>query len=466
MRVAGARIEGSSGRSDSAPTIRRVTRTGRMTALLAIAIACAAPAGALPAGAAAAARPGQVSGTLPLARGAQGEVRLIDASSRTVSLARTVRGSGRFTLSAPAGGYLLVGAAVPRRGRTLTQATLPVSLKSGQRRKKLTLRRKKKVRAKRSGARAASVQELGQVTPGRIAVEIPAFTGATGELAVLNRGMAAMLITDVVQAGDECGIDVLEVEHRDAILKELELQKSPYFDQSTTVRRNFVLGDVEIKGTLSTEGTKLGYDVRLVDKRTGNELGRIEGAMNANDAFAGEQQLARQLNEELCKLSDVYEVTLKVTGSATFATHLAGGAVDSTIRALRPNRRARTWTGDGQYAWSGLTFVSKLPECSYVSPVAPVAPWNVKLADAGSAQLQVDWAPGSSDATTATIVCKDGSVPGQPGTALLTTGPNSFRVPYAGGSQAVTGLLVSGGDGWENTGTITVKPAGVARAAP
>lgn len=445
-----------------------MTRSGRRTASLTLVLACAALAGAVLPGAAPAARQGQVSGTLPLARGAQGEVRLVDARDRTITLARSVRGTGRFALSAPAGGYLLVGAAVPRRGRTLTQTTLAVSLKPGQRRKKLTLRRtqkRKKARARRSGARAAFVQELGQVTPGRIAVEIPAFTGATGELSVLNKGMAAMLITDVVQAGEECGVDVLEVEHRDAILKELELQKSPYFDQSTAVKRNFVLGDVEIKGTLSAAGSKLGYDVRLVDKRTGAELGRIQGSMDADDAFVGEQQLAKQLNDELCKLSDVYEVTLKLTGSATFATHLAGGTIDSTIRALRPNRRARTWTGEGQYAWSGLTFVSKLPGCSYVSPIAPVVPWNVKLSDAGSGELQVEWNPGSSDASSATVVCKEGSVAGQPGTSVLTTGPTSFRLPHAGGSQALAGLLGSGADGWENSGTITVKPAGVARAA-
>jgi len=438
-----------------------MTPSGRRAALSHLVLACTAAGSLVLPSAAPAARQGQVSGTLPLARGAQGEVRLIDARDRTVALARTVRGSGRFTLKAPAGGYLLVGAAVPRRGRSLTQAAIPVSLKPGQRRRKLTLRRRKP-RAKRRRARAAWTQELGQVSPGRIAVEIPAFTGATGDLAVLNRGMAALLITDVVQAGEDCGVDVLEVEHRDDILKELELQKSPYFDQSTAVRRNFILGDVEIKGTLSAAGSGLGYDVRIVDKRSGAELGRVKGTMGS-DVFAGEEQLAKQINDELCKLSDVYEVTLKVTGSATFATHLAGGTLESTIRAMRPNRRARTWTGDGQYGWSGLNFVAKIP-CSYVAPVAPVVPWNVKLSDAGSGQLQVEWMPGGNDMATATVVCKDGSVPGQPGTALLTTGPTSFRVPYAGGSQALSGNL-GAGDGWVNTGTITVKPAGVARAA-
>ena len=32
--------------------------------------------------------------------------------------------------------------------------------------------------------------------------------------------------------------------------------------------------------------------------------------MDASDVFAGEEALAKKLNEELCKLSDVYEVRL------------------------------------------------------------------------------------------------------------------------------------------------------------
>jgi len=39
----------------------------------------------------------------------------------------------------------------------------------------------------------------------------------------------------------------------------------------------------------------------------------------------------------------------------------------------------------------------------------------------------------------------------------------SFTVPYAGGTQAITGGLSDGGDGFFNTGSMTVKPSGVAR---
>jgi hypothetical protein len=34
-------------------------------------------------------------------------------------------------------------------------------------------------------------------------------------------------------------------------------------------------------------------------------------------------------------------------------------------------------------------------------------------------------------------------------------------VPYAGGKQAVSGVVEDGGYGFFNTGTVTVEPAGV-----
>ena len=48
-----------------------------------------------------------------------------------------------------------------------------------------------------------------------------------------------------------------------------------------------------------------------------------------------------------------------------------------------------------------------------------------------------------------------------PGVALLNTGPEAFNVPYAGGVQAVSGVVSGGTDGFFNSGSITVTPAGV-----
>lgn len=418
---------------------------------------------ALPGAAAAAARPGSLAGTFPVPRGGQGELRVVDAATGGVAATRTLPRSGAFRLTLPAGAYLLVGAAVTRRGRATTTATLPVTLRVGQRRKKLPLRRSTRKAERR--ARRAFVQERGQVTAGSVAVEIPSFTGATGDLSVFNRGMAAMLITDVTNGADECGVTVREVDRIADVIAELELSRSPYVDPSTRVERNFIVSDVAVRGRLETQagGSRLGYDVRIVDTRTGETLSRIQGTMATDDVFAGEQALAGKLNDELCKLSDVYEVTLDLTGSGTFATHLAGGRIQATLRATRPNRRARVWTGEGQLAWSELNFVSKIPDCSYTDPVGPVVPWTVKLTDTGNGQLNVEWRPSTNDMATATVRCDKSAVGGQPGPGIVDTRPTEFAVPHAGGRQPLAGGYTAGGDGWQNSGSITITPKGVTR---
>lgn len=401
-------------------------------------------------------------------QGGKGEVRAINRADGTVAAVRSVGRSGRFSLALPAGQYVVVGAVLPGRGRgrALTQTRVAVSLKRGQRRTKASLKARRRRPAKRKRARSAYAQELGQVTPGSVAVEIPPFTGATGGLSVLNRGLPAMLITDLFGAGgarDECGVTVLEVEHRDDIVNELELQKSPYFDQSTRVTRNFIIGDVEVRGTLSNGAgdESLAYDLRLIDKRSGSEVGRLTGSMTG-DMFAAEQQLAKALNEELCKLSDVYEVKLNVSGSGDFATHSATGTLDTTISAKRAGRKSKIWRGGGNLSWANMSYSSKIG-CSYLPEPAPVVPWSVTLTGTGGGTLVVEWQPEGNDMTTATVVCEDGSVPGQPGTSLLQAGPNRFQVPVAGGAQPISGGFTGSGAGWTNTGTITITPKSVAR---
>ncbi len=447
-------------------------RSAVIVALVA-AVAIGAPA-------AGAATSGTFAGSLgvTIPKGSQAEVRAISRADGRIAATQTVGRSGRFSLKLPAGSYVVSGLVVPAKGSaaTLRRTRIGVSLKAGQRRTRAKLRTKLRKRpAKRSGAgaRASFVQEKGQVTPGSVAVEIPPFTGATGELSVMNRGIANMLITDVVNgAGKDCDAAVIEVEHRDDILKELEFQKSPYVDPSTRVERNFVVGDVEVKGGLTTRraplpaGPQLDYDVRIIDKRTGKEIGRVQGSMSGRDVFAGEQALAKKLNEELCKLSDVYEVRLDVVNSSAFATHVAGGRLASVLSARRSGKKARVWRGQGTFQWQDLTFTSKT-DCSYLAPTAPVVPWSVTLTDQGGEKLKVDWAPAGSDLATASVQCPGDPtpppIPGQAGPALTTAGPFSFTVPYAGGTQKIEGGFTDGSDGWTNNGTMIITPAGVAR---
>ena len=441
-------------------------RMRRSTALGLVAIALPLPA------AHAAPRPGTFAGSLGVRvpKGAQADLRAIDRATGTIAAARTVGRSGRFSLSLAPGSYLMVGTVVTRQGR-LVQKRIAVSLKSGQKRKNARLTARK--RKRRPKARAAFIQERGQVTPGRFAIEIPNVTGSIGDpdWDMWSGGINDMLINEVLNGTEDCGTAVIEVERRDEILKELEFQQSPYVDPSTRLVRNLIIGDVELRGTVAAapgDGAKV--TMTIVDKASGRTLGSPVSATFTRDTDWRPRfdTFGRQVADELCKLSDVYAVTLNVNGEGRFATHTATGTIAATLRARRTERGRKVWRATGPLQWGAPAFATKT-DCPYVDPVVPTINWSVTILDAGDGQLQVTWTRDGNDSTSASVDCPpDGPgsddpppIPGQPGTSLLGIGPESFLVPYAGGAQPVSGGFADGGDGWFNAGTITVTRAGV-----
>jgi hypothetical protein len=420
----------------------------------------------------ASAKPGTFAGSLGIKvpKGAEADVRAVDRATGTVAVARPVGRTGRFTLSLAPATYLVVGSVVTRQGK-LVQKRIGVSLKSGQKRKRTSLAAPKRKR-KRGRAKPAYVQERGNVTPGRVAVEIPNVTGSTGDpdWDAFKGGINDLLMTDVFEAHDKCGVAILEVDRRADIIKELEFQQSPYVDPSTRVTRNFILGDVEVRGTISrAAGNNAKLRMTIVDKRTGKTLGRRDTTLTLERVFDQVEALGKQLADDLCKLSDVFEVTLDVTGEGRFATHSGTGAIHATLRARRDGPGRNVWRATGPLQWTGVGFATKIGECPLIDYVTPTINWSVTIIDAGGGQLQVTWTRDGNDAATASVDCKPSGpgdpdpppVPGMPGTALLNTGPEAFEVPYAGGVQAVSGVVSDGTDGFFNSGSITVTPSGV-----
>lgn len=443
-----------------------------------VAVVFAVLVAAAPAPAAAAApAPGSFAGTLGVAipKGGQGTVRAVDRATGTLAAARDVGRTGRFSLTLPAGSYVVVGTVVPvRRGAKVVQTRIGVSLKAGQKRRNTSLKaRRRKAKTK---ARAAYVQERGQVTAGRVAVQIYDVTGTvTGEIGAIKGGINDLLITDVVsgRAHDDCGVAVLETDRLADVLKELEFQQSPYVDPSTRIERNAALGDVEVRGTLVQAGTDAAtLTLSIIDKASGKAIDSIAGKVDRNSFFDDLDRISGKLNDALCKLSDVYEVTLDVAGRGDFATHAGSGQLHAVLRARRADATKLTWTDSGPLQWGDLAVSTKIPECPLVSPLAPAITWSVTITSAGDGQLHVTWAPSANDLATATVDCVPSGpgepdpppIPGMPVAGLLTTGPLTFTVPAAGGTQALSGEVTSDGDGFRDTGTITVKPAGVAGA--
>lgn len=440
----------------------------RRTLLAAVVLTVALPATVTHA----AGKPGTFSGSLGITvpKGGHGEVRAVDRASRAVGAARPVGRTGRFSLSLPAGAYLVIGTVVTPKGKVL-QKRIGVSLKPGQKRKSAKLTARKRRRKAKRSAHAAFVQERGNITPGRVAVEIPDVTGTIGdpEWDAVRRGINDLVTTDVVNGGQDCGLAVLEVDRRADVIKELEFQQSPYVDPSTRVTRNFILGDVEVRGAIvpaGNGGVKL--TMTIVDKHTGKQLGSRSTTL-AGDWFNELERFDQQLTDDLCKLSDVYEVTLDVQGDGRFATHSGSGTIHTVLQARRNDPGKQVWRATGPLQWGNVSFASKIGDCSMIDYVIPVISWSVTIVVSGDDQLQVTWTRDGNDATTASIDCRPTSkdepdpppVPGQPGSALLNTGPESFFVPFGGGTQPLSGVVADGGDGFFNAGSLTVKPGGI-----
>lgn len=410
---------------------------------------------------------GRVTGSLPKRSQALTEVRAFNAASGAIVAAAGVGRSGAFRLALPPGGYLLATTTVPRRGAVRRRVT-PVTLADGQRRGAVKIARPRAAAARQAPpARAAYSQESKTITPGVIAFAIEEFRGATGQLAVMNRGLSALLQTDLVSTPCR-SVEVANSADRRLVEQELTFQKSRYVDPSTRVTRNFVLADIVVQGRLRTSGSSLRYALTLVDARTGARLETVSGTLG-EDLFAGEERLAARLAKRLCAYDEVYEVTFTGTGTARFATHevsgtLAAAPITATA-SRRDGRGAIEWKGSAPIAWNEVV-ISSHTDCSYVDPVSGGS-WEVTLARKGGA-MQVDWIAGRDSSGTATVVCPtDGgaaSIPGQPTLALVGVDAPSFPLP-ANARRAVTGGLQSAGDGWNNTLQMAVRTVRVKRAA-
>jgi hypothetical protein len=425
----------------------------------------------LPAMAHAAVEPGVFAGTLGVTvpKGGHATVRAVEVAGGAVVAAKDVGRSGAFSLRLPAGAYIVRGVVVPRRGAVVTKA-IAVSLKRGQRRRhaKLTARKRRLPKKTTKRASAAYVTERGNLKLGTVAAGIYKFAGPSGgDLGAFAGGFHALLINDVLeQAGARCDghVALREVERMAELLREFELGKSPYADKSTFPKRNLIILDVAVHGTITQlpDGTGRAL-VTITNARTGAKVGEIDTPLG-EDVHAGELKVADQLAEKLCSLSETFEVTLDVNGEGRFATHQATATMHSVLQARRSGAE---WTASGPLQWENTSITSK-SDCAYVDILTPVITWSVTITDDGDG-LALTWTRDGNDSTTASVDCPGDPdpppIPGQPGTALVGTGPQSFPLPYTGATLPISGVVQDGADGFFNTGTITVKPIGITAPA-
>jgi hypothetical protein len=444
-----------------------------MSRVPSVAIAAALLAsGALSAGAPAATPTvvGKVTGRLPAPSRAVVEIRAFDAASARVVARATVGRTGSFRLSLAPGGYVLMTGVVPRSGRSGAVASVvtPLTLAPGQRRTGVTIALPRGRPRGSDDRHPAYTQESGAITPGRIAFTVERFTGATGDLAVMNRGLTDMLQTDLSTTPCRTAL-VANASDRALVEAELGFQRSRYVDPSTRVVRNFVTADIVVRGRLQTAGTGLVYTLVLVDRRTGRTLETVSGALRG-DLFAAAQALAGRLARRICSYGEVFEVTLTGTGAGSFATHAASGTLAATRITARPVAKdaggAIRWEGSAALSWTNVA-VASTTECSYEDHTSG-GTWSTRLARVGES-LEVEWFAESGGLGTATVVCPDGAggqirVPGQPTLALIGSQPERFRLP-ATAVQPIRGGLTDGGHGWDNTLELKVRTIRVERLA-
>jgi Curli production assembly/transport component CsgG len=209
--------------------------------------------------------------------------------------------AGRFTLRPPAGSYALVAAVVPfgGSGRVLERIADFVTAKAGKRiALKPTLKkrkaRKKKHRASPRTARAAFVNV------DYPAIWVKTFDAPPGDFAVMGKGMAAMLITDLSATIGKCDGVVVEREHLDEIIKEIDRQQSKYFDPSTRVQKGkLIANNGTVSGSLTVSGDTLTVSATYHDQRTGRTK-TVSVSGPKDDIFALEDRLAPLLTNAIC----------------------------------------------------------------------------------------------------------------------------------------------------------------------
>ena len=414
---------------------------------------------------------GRVTGTLPPSSRAVTEIRAFEAGSARVVAKATASPTGAFRLALPLGGYVLATTITPKRGPSsaVVQRVIALTLARGQRRGAVQIAKPTAKASAATGpqARAAYSQESGAITPGAIAFSVENFTGATGELGVMNRGLSDLLQTDLVSAPCRHA-EVANSRDRVLVERELTFQKSKYVDPSTRVTRNFVLPDIVVSGRLHNHGNNLDYVLLLTDSRTGATLETVSGSLSGSDIFGAEQSLAARLAKRLCSYGEVFEVTFIGTGTGTFATHSVTGTLSAEAITAKPvakdGQGPTRWEGSAPVSWTGVSARSNT-DCAYGDFVSG-GTWSAKLARVGSG-LQVQWFADKGATGTATAVCPTGdggtvSIPGQPTTSLIGSEPGTFILP-TNAKQQVTGGLMNQDGGWNNTLELKVRTLRVQR---
>lgn len=113
----------------------------------------------------------------------------------------------------------------------------------------------------------------------------------------LGRGIAAMMITDL-SAVDE--VQLVEREHLDELLQEMERQRTKYFDSTTAVEVGRLAGSqYVVAGSLAALKPAIRMDTRVIRVETGQIVKTGQATGKEDKFFDLQEELARELVDGL-----------------------------------------------------------------------------------------------------------------------------------------------------------------------
>jgi len=133
--------------------------------------------------------------------------------------------------------------------------------------------------------------------PKKLAVSYFDVEAQDPELQVLKKGMADMVITDLVPVG---GLVIVEREKLNAVLDELKLAQSPYADKAQAVKLGKVLSATHVlTGLILVVKKQMRVSARVVDVETAEVIASREVTGEPDEFFSLEKELVDLLVDSL-----------------------------------------------------------------------------------------------------------------------------------------------------------------------
>jgi hypothetical protein len=258
-----------------------------------------------------AAAPVRVSGALggaklPAGSAGASVVQAMNLGDGSIAAAQILNRGRRFTLKLPPGPYaLLAGSVFFRSGLPTLKLVGAIGVRAGKSRQLSLSLKPVRGHATSTGIGTAAFAASDPSLSRRVGVMT--FTGAAP---FQNAGLADMVVTDLVPLSDgpPCAFSVIEMQHRDDIIKEIKLQQTEFFDPASRIKPGHLLQpNLVVNGSLTLSGGgALGYVLRVVNARNGRVKGTVVGTISQGDWLTASAGIARRLADVICQPDDDY----------------------------------------------------------------------------------------------------------------------------------------------------------------